>query len=169
MEPSIPDLRSLPRTDAYAQLLDMQALLLEGSSDVIAAMATTSALLHHAFGHLWTGFYRVVEPGALLRVGPYQGSLGCLDIAFGRGVCGTAAAERRTVVVADVHTFPGHITCDPRSQSEIVVPVFDAVGGLIAVLDIDSGVPSAFGEDDRAGLEALVAWFARAPYVPVSA
>jgi L-methionine (R)-S-oxide reductase len=166
MEPAIPDLRSAPRADAYAQLLALQSLLLEGSDDRIAAMATISALLHHAFGHLWTGFYRVVEPDALLRVGPYQGSLGCLDIRFGRGVCGTAAAERRTVVVADVHDFPGHITCDPRSRSEIVVPVMDAEGALIAVLDIDSAVPSAFGDDDRAGLEALVAWFARAPYVP---
>jgi L-methionine (R)-S-oxide reductase len=166
MEPAIPDLRSAPRADAYAQLLSMQSLLLEGSSDRIAAMATTSALLHHAFGHLWTGFYRVVEPDALLRVGPYQGSLGCLDIRFGRGVCGTAAAERRSVVVADVHDFPGHITCDPRSRSEIVVPVFDPQGALIAVLDIDSPVPAAFGDEDREGLEALVAWFARVPYVP---
>jgi GAF domain-containing protein len=123
--------------------------------------------LHHAFGHLWTGFYRVVEPGRLLRVGPYQGSLGCQEITFGRGVCGTAAAERRTVVVEDVHDFPGHITCDPRSHSEIVVPVFDVAGALIAVLDIDSSVPAAFGEADRVGLEQLVAWFARAPYVPV--
>jgi L-methionine (R)-S-oxide reductase len=166
MEPAIPDLRRAPRADAYAQLLELQSLLLEGSDDRIAAMATISALLHHAFGHLWTGFYRVVEPDALLRVGPYQGSLGCLDIRFGRGVCGTAAAEKRTVVVADVHEFPGHITCDPRSRSEIVVPVVDAEGALIAVLDIDSAVPSAFGDEDRAGLEALVAWFARAPYVP---
>jgi GAF domain-containing protein len=167
MEPAIPDLRAIPRADAYAQLNAMQSLLLDGSDDPIAAMATTSALLHHAFGHLWTGFYRVVDPGVALRVGPYQGSLGCLDIAFGRGVCGTAAAERRTVVVADVHAFPGHITCDPRSQSEIVVPVFDARGALIAVLDIDSGVPDAFGEADRIGLESLVAWFARTTYVPL--
>ena len=108
-----------------------------GIDDDIAGMATMSALLHHAFGHLWTGFYRVVQP-ELLRVGPYQGSLGCLDIAFGRGVCGTAAAERRTIVVPDVDRFPGHITCDARSKSEIVVPVFDASGALIAVLDIDS-------------------------------
>lgn len=168
MEPAIPDLRELPRPDAYARLRDMQALLLEGSDDQIAAMATMSALLHHAFGHLWTGFYRVVEPGALLRVGPYQGSLGCLEIAFGRGVCGTAAAERRTVVVADVHAFPGHITCDPRSRSEIVVPVFDAQGALIAVLDIDSGATEAFDEQDCDGLESLVAWFARKTYVPLS-
>jgi len=169
MEPAIPDLRDVPRAEAYAQLHAMQAVLLEGSDDPIAAMATISALLHHAFGHLWTGFYRVVTPGALLRVGPYQGSLGCLDIAFGRGVCGTAAAERRTVVVEDVHAFPGHITCEPRSRSEIVVPVFDGHGALIAVLDIDSGLPAAFGEQDRKELESLVAWFARTTYVPLPA
>lgn len=163
MEPVIPDLRATAKPAAYAQLVDIQSLLLEGSDDAIAAMATTSALLHHAFGHLWTGFYRVVVKDKLLRVGPYQGSLGCLDIAFGRGVCGTAAAERRTVLVADVHAFPGHITCDPRSQSEIVVPVFNADGALIAVLDIDSAVASGFDDDDCAGLERLVDWFARVP------
>ncbi|HMS01483.1 MAG TPA: GAF domain-containing protein [Gemmatimonadaceae bacterium] len=159
MEPVIPDLRTTPKAEAYERLHTMQALLLEGSDDPIAGMATTSALLHHAFGHLWTGFYRVVQPGALLRVGPYQGSLGCLDIAFGRGVCGTAAAERRTVVVPDVHAFPGHIACDGRSQSEIVVPVFDADGALLAVLDIDSDQPARFDDVDAAGLERLVAWF----------
>ncbi|MBL0938985.1 MAG: GAF domain-containing protein [Gemmatimonadaceae bacterium] len=162
MEPVIPDLRDVPRDEAYARLLEMQSLVLEGSTDVIAGMATTSALLHHAFGHLWTGFYRVVEPGRLLRVGPYQGSLGCQDIAFGRGVCGTSAAERRTVVVPDVHAFPGHIACDARSASEIVVPVTNVHGELIAVLDIDSPVRNAFGDADVAGLEQLVAWFARA-------
>ena len=166
MEPVIPDLRDIPRDAAYAQLLDLQRLLLDGSDDAIAAMATTCALLHHAFGHLWTGFYRVVTPGVLLRVGPYQGSLGCLDITFGRGVCGAAAAEQRTIVVADVHAFPGHIACDPRSRSEIVVPVFDARGALLAVLDIDSAVPDAFGDADRNGLESLVAWFAGPTYVP---
>lgn len=169
MEPVIPDLRATPRAEAYARLLEMQQLLLEDSTDVIAGMATTSALLHHAFGHLWTGFYRVVEPDTLLRVGPYQGSLGCQEIRFGRGVCGTAAAERRTVVVPDVHAFPGHIACDARSRSEIVVPVFDRAGALLAVLDIDSPVLNAFGDEDVAGLEALVAWFARAAYVPLPA
>lgn len=169
MEPVIPDLRDIPRADAYAHLHDMQRLLLDEHTDPIAGMATMSALLHHAFGHLWTGFYRVVEPGRLLRVGPYQGSLGCQDIAFGRGVCGTAAAEGRTVVVGDVHAFPGHIACDARSRSEIVVPVFDEAGALLAVLDIDSPVLNAFGDDDVAGLERLVAWFARPTYVPVSA
>jgi GAF domain-containing protein len=105
----------------------------------------------------------------LLRVGPYQGTLGCQEIRFGRGVCGTAAAVRRTVIVPDVHAFPGHIACDARSRSEIVVPVFDAQGALIAVLDIDSPVPDAFGDQDQAGLERLVAWFSRATYVPVPA
>lgn len=168
MEPVIPDLRDTPRAEAYERLAEMQSLLLDGSDDVIAGMATTATLLHLAFGHLWTGFYRVVGP-ELLRVGPYQGTLGCQEIRFGRGVCGTAAAERRTVVVADVHAFPGHIACDARSRSEIVVPVFDAQGALIAVLDIDSPVPDAFGADDQAGLERLVAWFSRATYVPVPA
>ncbi len=167
MEPAIPDLRATPKPRAYEQLLEMQRLILEGSTDVIAGMATTAALLHHAFGHLWTGFYRVVEPDRLMRVGPYQGSLGCLEINFGRGVCGVAAAERRTVIVADVHTFPGHITCDPRSRSEIVVPVFDATRQLIAVLDIDSSQPETFDEQDRVGLEALVACFAGTTYVPI--
>lgn len=169
MEPVIPDLRAVPRADAYARLLEMQELLLHDSTDAIAGMATLSAMLHHAFGHLWTGFYRVVQPDTLLRVGPYQGSLGCQDIAFGRGVCGTAAAERRTVVVADVHAFPGHIACDARSHSEIVVPVFDAQGALMAVLDIDSPVLDAFGDADVTGLEQLVAWFTRTTYVPVRA
>ena len=169
MEPVIPDLRDTPRADAYARLLDMQTLLLHDSSDAIAGLATLSALLHHAFGNLWTGFYRVVEPDRLLRVGPYQGSLGCQDIAFGRGVCGAAAAERRTVVVPNVHDFPGHIACDARSQSEIVVPVYDATGALMAVLDIDSPVLNAFGDEDVKGLEQLVAWFTRTTYVPVAA
>jgi GAF domain-containing protein len=169
MEPVIPDLRDTPRADAYAKLLEMQELLLHDSTDAIAGMATLSALLHHAFGNLWTGFYRVVEPGRLLRVGPYQGSLGCQDIAFGRGVCGTAAAEGRTVVVPNVHDFPGHIACDARSQSEIVVPVYDATGALMAVLDIDSPVLNAFGDEDVKGLEQLVAWFTRTTYVHVAA
>jgi GAF domain-containing protein len=159
MEPVIPDLRRTDRRAAYAQLLELQRVMLEGTTDAIAGMATTSALLHHAFQHLWTGFYRVVEPGHLMRVGPYQGTLGCLEIVFGRGVCGTAAAEGRTVVVPDVHAFPGHITCDARSRSEIVVPVFGADGTLLAVLDIDSAEPAMFDTVDAEGLEQLVAWF----------
>jgi L-methionine (R)-S-oxide reductase len=157
------DLRALPKADAWAELLPHVDLVLEGIDDPIAAMATMSCLVHHAFGHLWTGFYRVVEPNRLLRVGPYQGTLGCLEIAFGRGVCGTAAAERRTVVVDDVHAFPGHIACDGRSRSEIVVPVLDASGALVAVMDIDSDRPAAFDDVDRQALERMVSWFARVP------
>jgi len=154
------DLRHLPKPDAYAQLDVHVRAMLAGVDDPIAGMATVSCLVHHAFGHLWTGFYRVVEPGRLLRVGPYQGTLGCLDIAVGRGVCGTVAAEGRTVVVEDVETFPGHIACDARSRSEIVVPVWDRAGALVAVLDVDSERPGAFDADDAAGLARIVAWFA---------
>jgi len=154
------DLRNVSKAAAYAELEDQLDAVLAEVTDEIAAMATISAVAHHAFGHLWTGFYRVVEP-TLLRVGPYQGTLGCLEIAFGKGVCGTAAAERRTIVVRDVNDFRGHITCDTRARSEIVVPVLDSSGALIAVLDVDSSRPAAFDEQDRAGLERLVQWFAR--------
>src|SRR3954466_3003378 len=154
------DLRGLPKADAYQQLDAHIRAVLAGMDDEIAAMATISALVHHAFGHLWTGFYRVVRPGELLRVGPYQGTLGCLEIAVGRGVCGIAAAERRTVVVSDVHAFPGHITCDARSPSEIVVPILNARGDLIAVLDVDSERPADFDDEDRIGLERIATWFA---------
>lgn len=154
------DLRGVPKADAYRQLDEHIRAVLAGVRDDVAAMATMSALIHHAFGFLWTGFYRVVEPDALLRVGPYQGTLGCLEITVGRGVCGTAAADRRTVVVPDVQTFPGHITCDARSRSEIVVPVTGRSGALIAVLDIDSDQVATFDEEDQRGLERIVRWFA---------
>ncbi len=159
MAETIADLRELPRLTAYAELKEQMHLVLGGIDDPIAGMATLSALLHGAFGFLWVGFYRVAVPGELLRIGPYQGSLGCLEIPFGKGVCGTAAAERRVMIVDDVALFPGHITCDPRSRSEIVVPVFGASGDLIAVLDIDSDETGAFAEEDQAGLEEIVQWF----------
>jgi L-methionine (R)-S-oxide reductase len=155
------DLRGQPKADAYRELRRHAEAVLAGVDDDICGMATLSCLLHHAFGHLWTGFYRVVQPGKLLRVGPYQGTLGCLEIAFGRGVCGTAAARGETVVVPDVHAFPGHITCDGRSASEIVVPVWGRGAELLAVLDIDSEHRGTFDEVDRRELEALVGWFAR--------
>lgn len=153
------DLRHEPKELAYAQLHAVMLNTLSGIEDDIAGMATLSSLVHHAFGHLWTGFYRVVAPDRLL-IGPYQGTLGCLEIAFGKGVCGTAAAERRTVVVPDVSRFPGHITCDARARSEIVVPVFDASDTLIAVLDIDSARSERFDQQDANGLERIVRWFA---------
>ena len=153
------DLRREPKERAYAQLHSQFVAVMSGIDDDITGMATMSSMIHHSFGHLWTGFYRVVGPN-LLRVGPYQGTLGCLDIAFGRGVCGTAAAERRTVIVPDVERFPGHITCDARSKSEIVVPVFDRTGGLIAVLDIDSNQRAKFDQQDATSLQYMLRWFA---------
>src|SRR5687767_7217328 len=153
------DLAGVAKPEAYAELLGQIDAVLEGIDDEIAAMATISSAVHNAMHHLWTGFYRVVAPGRLLRVGPYQGTLGCMEIEFGRGVCGTAAAEQRTVIVDDVSSFAGHITCDPRSRSEIVVPVFDRNHALIAVLDIDSDRPSTFGDADREGLERAMQWF----------
>ncbi len=160
MAETIPDLRQVPKARAYSELRGHSDAILDGVDDPLAGMATIAALVHNAFGHLWTGFYRVVEPGQLLRVGPYQGSLGCLDIAFGRGVCGSAAAGAKTVIVPDVEKYPGHITCDARSRSEIVVPVFGKKGDLIAVLDIDSDRLNAFDAEDARGLEQLVSWFA---------
>ena len=155
------DLRGVPKQRAYAELESHIEAVLEGVRDEIAEMATVSALIHHGFGHLWTGFYRVVEPGKRLLVGPYQGTLGCLEITFGSGVCGTAAAEARSVVVPDVDAFPGHITCDARARSEIVVPVTGPAGALIAVLDIDSAEAGTFDDEDREALERIVQRFAR--------
>lgn len=153
------DLRHAPKERAYAELHAHIIGVLAGIEDEITAMATISALVHHAFGNLWTGFYRLVEPDLLL-VGPYQGTLGCLQINMGRGVCGTAAAERRTIVVADVDRFPGHIACDARAKSEIVVPVFDRQDRLIGVFDVDSEQRAAFDGRDAAGLERILRWFA---------
>jgi L-methionine (R)-S-oxide reductase len=161
MAETIPDLRNVPKPRAYAELQGHYEAILDGVDDHVTAMATLAALVHHAFGHLWTGFYRVVEPGQLLRVGPYQGSLGCLEITFGQGVCGNAAADATTLIVPDVEKYPGHITCDVRSRSEIVVPVFGQQGDLIAVLDVDSDRLNAFDREDARGLEQLVSWFAQ--------
>ncbi|MGK0267219.1 MAG: L-methionine (R)-S-oxide reductase [Maricaulis sp.] len=142
----------------YADLRQQIASVIAGETSVTARYATASCLLREAFGgrFFWTGFY-VVDPlkPAELVVGPYQGTLGCLRIPFGRGVCGAAAATGQTQLVEDVHAFPGHIACDSRSNSEIVVPVFGPDGALAAVLDIDSTEFGAFDLVDQAGLEAI--------------
>jgi GAF domain-containing protein len=146
------------KAERYAAVAQEIAAVLEGEPNLTARMATVASMLAASFGHyFWTGFY-VVDPakGDELVVGPYQGTLGCLRIAFGRGVCGTAAATRRTQVVEDVHAFPGHIACDSRSASEIVVPVFDGEGRLIAVLDVDSEEKAAFDQTDRTWLETIL-------------
>jgi L-methionine (R)-S-oxide reductase len=129
--------------------------LLEGIEDPIAAMATCASVLHPRISAAsWTGFYRVVTP-SLLRVGPYQGGIGCLEIPFERGVCGAAARTRTSQLVPDVHAFPGHIACDESARSEVVVPVFDRQGALVAVLDVDSREAAAFDEVDRDELEKI--------------
>ena len=130
--------------------------LCDGNDDQIAKMASVVGVLHNELNNFfWTGFYRVV--GGRLVIGPYQGTVGCLSIEIGKGVCGTAAAIGETQVVEDVHDFPGHIACDERSKSEIVVPVTDESGALIAVLDVDSLEKGAFDEIDRECLEGIVA------------
>lgn len=127
--------------------------------DDIALMATINSVLANRFDYyFWTGFYRVC--GDRLVVGPYIGTVGCLQIEFGRGVCGTAASRRETLIVPDVEQFPGHIACDAASRSEIVVPVFGPAGELIAVLDVDSTELNSFDETDREGLERIVKLFA---------
>lgn len=129
-----------------------------GEDNVVARMATISCLLSEAFpDFFWTGFYLVdpQRPDELV-IGPYQGSLGCLRIAFGRGVCGLAAATGQTQIVDDVDHFPGHIACDSRTRSEIVVPVFNADRELMALLDIDSIKVANFDKTDRYCLEQIV-------------
>ena len=146
------------KSERYARLAEEIDAVLDGEPDQVARMATVSAMLAAEFeAFFWTGFY-CVDPlkDRELVVGPYQGSLGCLRIAYGRGVCGTAAERRETLIVPDVEAFAGHIACDSRSRSEIVVPVIGASGVLIAVLDVDSTELAAFDANDAAGLEAIV-------------
>ena len=147
------------KAERYAEVAAEIAAVLEGEPDRTARMATVAAMLHQAFAprFFWTGFY-VVDPAREreLVVGPYQGTLGCLRIAFGRGVCGTAAATGDVQLVPDVEAFPGHIACDSRSRSEIVLPARDGEGRLIAVLDVDSTEPAAFDEVDAQGLSRIL-------------
>jgi L-methionine (R)-S-oxide reductase len=146
---------SAAKHEIYADALRDLDAVLAGIEDDVTAMATCACLLHERLPYAsWAGFYRVVAPN-LLRVGPYQGPLGCLEIPFDRGVCGAAASSRTTQLVADVHAFAGHIACDAAARSEIVVPIVDRRGELIAVLDVDSHQPAAFDQEDRAGLERI--------------
>ncbi|MET0363824.1 MAG: GAF domain-containing protein [Sphingobium sp.] len=139
----------------HADLLSAARAVVAGERDGIANMANVAALIWHTLPDLnWAGFYRLKDGELVL--GPFQGKAACIRIPLGKGVCGTAAASGRTVVVEDVDTFPGHIACDSASASEIVVPVF-ADGRLVGVLDLDSPMKARFDHEDRAGLEALVA------------
>ena len=152
------DDRPADKAARYAEVEAEILAVLEGEPNLTARMATVASMLADAFpAFFWTGFY-VVDPDKAdeLVVGPYQGTLGCLRIAFGRGVCGAAAATRRTQIVEDVSAFPGHIACDSRSASEIVVPVFDRSGALIAVFDVDAVETAAFDAVDAEALERLL-------------
>ena len=140
----------------YTSLARTIAALTNGETDEVALMATIVCELHHADERFdWTGFYRVTEPG-LLKIGPYQGGHGCLQIPFDRGVCGAAARTGEVQLVPDVDAFPGHIACASSTRSELVLPVRNSQGDIIAVLDIDSDKPDAFTEADAEGLAAIL-------------
>ena len=143
----------MSKEEKYQALLPQIEGLVAGEPDLIAKMANVAALLHKAFGFWWTGFYRVV--GDELVLGPFQGPIACIRIAYGRGVCGTAWQRGETVIVPNVHEFPGHIACSSASNSEIVVPVVSG-GTVIAVLDIDSTNYGTFDATDRQYLEQMV-------------
>jgi GAF domain-containing protein len=150
------DLAGLDKPALYAELAASLRSLLAGEPDLIACAANTSSLLYWSLPDLnWVGFYLVEPRSGDLLVGPFQGRPACVRIPIGKGVCGTAARERRTLVVPDVHAFPGHIACDSASNSEVVVPVI-AGDRLIGVLDLDSPVTGRFDQADAAGLEELV-------------
>ena len=142
------------KPDLYRDLAEQLAALLAGEADRIANAANMAALIYHGLPDLnWAGFY--FRRGAELVLGPFQGKPACVRIAIGRGVCGIAAARAATVVVPDVHDFPGHIACDPFSRSELVVPLIED-GSVLGVLDLDSPLPARFDELDRDGCEQLV-------------
>jgi len=141
------------KTDRYRLLLEQVRSVTEGESDLIANMANTASMIHETFGFWWTGFYRV--QGDELVLGPFQGPLACTRIKRGRGVCGTAWAKGQTLVVPNVDHFPGHIACSSASRSEIVVPLMDAQGKVMAVLDIDSDQLNTFDSEDAQWLEKI--------------
>lgn len=136
----------------YESLFRQIESVIEGEDDAIANMANVSSLIHEAFGFWWTGFY-IVKDGVLV-LGPFQGPVACTRIPYGKGVCGTAWERQETVVVPDVHLFPGHIACSSLSRSEIVVPIFDGTT-VKAVLDIDSKELATFDETDSHWLERI--------------
>ncbi len=147
------------KAEIYAQVAAQIEAVLDGETNRVARMATVCCLLSEAFPqrYFWVGFYTVdINKTDELVVGPYQGTLGCLRIAFGRGVCGEVAASGKTQVVEDVHAHAGHIACDHRTNSEIVVPVFDGGGQLIAVFDVDSTQKAAFDTVDQHYLETIL-------------
>ncbi len=147
------DSRLLDKAAIYQDLAQAISALFEGESDPVANAANAASAIFYSLPDLnWAGFYFL--HGSELVLGPFQGRPACLRIPLGRGVCGTAASERRSILVPDVHAFPGHIACDPRSRSELVTPLL-AGDRLIGVLDLDSPVPTRFDAADQAGCESL--------------
>ena len=143
---------NLIETKGYHALCARLLALTEGETDEVALMATVACEVHHSDTRFdWTGFYRVTEPG-LLKIGPYQGGHGCLVIPFDKGVCGACARSGEAQIVDDVDAFPGHIACASSTRSELVLPVRNAAGDLIAIFDIDSDRPAAFGRADADAL-----------------
>ncbi|MBR5982718.1 MAG: GAF domain-containing protein [Bacteroidales bacterium] len=142
----------MTKEEKYENLLAQVKAFADAENDEIALMANVAALIHETMGFWWTGFYRVV--GQELVLGPFQGPVACTRIKFGRGVCGTAWKEKRTIIVDDVEQFPGHIACSSASKSEIVVPIFSD-GNVIAELDIDSEKLSTFDKIDKNYLEKI--------------
>lgn len=145
----------MTKEEKYKELVEDIRALIDGETDMIAIMSNIAADIHQTMGFWWTGFYRVI--GDELVLGPFQGPIACMHIAFGRGVCGTAWKRAETVIVPDVEQFPGHIACSSQSRSEIVVPVFSHEDNkkVIAVLDIDSEHLATFDETDRKFLEEI--------------
>ena len=143
----------MTKQEKYEELMPQLLGLIEGETNAVSVMANVAAMLHEAFGWWWTGFYTV--EGDRLELGPFQGPVACYRIKRGRGVCGTAWARNATVIVPDVEQFPGHIACSSLSRSEIVVPVHDNDGNVVAVLDIDSRDLATFDETDQLYLEKL--------------
>lgn len=143
----------MSKSTAYEELLNEVKSFIQDENEKIACMANVAALIHERFGFWWTGFYRVI--GEELVLGPFQGPVACTRIRKGRGVCGTSWNENRTVIVPNVHEFPGHIACSSLSNSEIVVPVFDECGNVTGVLDIDSRDFDTFDETDAEWLEKI--------------
>ena len=141
------------KDEKYQLLTEQIKALVEGETDVVAVMANVAAAIHETMGFFWTGFYRVI--GRELVLGPFRGSVACMHIPFGRGVCGTAWQRGETIVVPGVEPSPGHIACSSLSRSEIVVPVLSAAGEVMAVLDIDSRELATFDDTDRRHLEQI--------------
>lgn len=159
MAESVAFTKAADRDTLYNEIVPQIESLVGGESDLVANLANVAAVLKEVFGFFWVGFYLVKEGELVL--GPFQGPLACTRIKFGEGVCGHAYSTKETVIVPNVDEFPGHIACSSAARSEIVVPIFDGVGGVIGVLDVDSDRLDDFSETDHNGLKRIVSTIER--------